>query len=247
MEKYFYEAFEKMERLGPGSESSTLKACGHIDTTRKVKILDIGCGVGAHTLLIAKKYKNFQITAIDNNQEYIDKLNKKANELGLNNQVLGVCMSMFEMSFEEKSFDYIYSEGAIYISGFTNGLEDWKRFLKPEGKLICSEITWLVDDPSETSLAYWNENYSQMDSIENKIIQAKKLGYKDVDHFVLPKEDWIDNYYSPLEKQLRLMKSKYNGLNEEASNVIMMIEEEIEMYKNYGNEYSYVFYILQNK
>ncbi len=56
MEQYFFEAFENMERLGPGSEKSTLKAIDGIDRKSAIKILDIGAGVGTHTMLIASEW-----------------------------------------------------------------------------------------------------------------------------------------------------------------------------------------------
>lgn len=51
---YFYAAFKDMDRLAPGSDKSTLKAIGYIDFNKdsQLTILDIGCGVGASTLLI---------------------------------------------------------------------------------------------------------------------------------------------------------------------------------------------------
>ena len=39
-------------------------------------------------------------------------------------------MSMFEMSFDDETFDLIWAEGSIYIAGFVRGIRDWKRLLK---------------------------------------------------------------------------------------------------------------------
>ncbi len=246
MEKYFFEAFENMNRLGPGSEESTLSAIKHIDTTRKVKILDIGCGIGTHTFLVANKIPNAEIIAIDNSQDFIDKLNEKAKLLKLNDRVMGICMSMFEMTFEDNSFDYIFAEGSIYIAGFTNGLSDWKRLLRKDGLIICSEISWTSDNPSIKVNNFWTENYSQMDSVANKIAQAESLGYDLMDFFPLPKEAWTDNYYVPLQNNLNTMKAKYTA-DKTALKVIDIIQEEINMYSEFNNEYNYVFYVLQIK
>lgn len=49
------------------------------------------------------------------------------------------------MDFVPESFDLIWAEGYIYIIGFKKGLQDWKKFLKPGGYLICSEISWFKD------------------------------------------------------------------------------------------------------
>ncbi len=244
MEKYFFEAFENMDRLGPGSENSTLDAVKHIDITRKVKILDIGCGVGTHTFLLANKITNAEIIAIDNSQNFIDKFNKSAKLLKLDDRVKGICMSMFEMTFEDNSFDYIFAEGSIYIAGFTNGLSDWKRLLKKDGLIICSEISWTSDNPSPKVKDFWANNYPQMDNITNKIAQAEDLGYKLIEYFPLAKEAWTDNYYIPLQKNINSMKTKYIG-DETALEVIDIIQEEIDIYSKFNSEYNYVFYVLQ--
>ncbi len=244
MERYFFEAFEGMLRLGPGSKSATLSAIKDIARDKAVKILDIGCGVGTHTFLVADALPNAHIIAIDNNSDYIEELNRRAKELDLSDRVQGVMMSMFEMTFEDATFDYIYSEGSIYIAGFKDGLRDWKRFLKPNGSIICSEISWIVDSPSPEPKAYWEGAYPQIDTIHNKVIEAEELGYSSLDTTTLPPDCWTDNYYVPLEAKLREMKLKYSD-NEEALSVIEMINQEIDMYNRYGSEYSYVFYILQ--
>ncbi len=243
MEKYFYEAFENMSRLGPGCETSTLKAISNIDKTRPVKILDIGCGIGVHTFIIANKIKNAEIIPLDNVKVYIDKVNDKALKLGLSHRVKGVCMSMFDMTFEDNSFDYIFAEGSIYIAGFTNGLSQWKRLLKKGGKIICSEICFTTDIVSDKVKTYWESNYPQIDSVANKILKGKKLGYNTLTHFPLPTKAWTDNYYVPLAKNLKVMKEKYKG-NQEALGVVALIEEEIELYYKYGKEYNYFFFEL---
>jgi SAM-dependent methyltransferase len=50
---------------------------------------------------------------------------------------------METLPFTEGEFDVIWSEGAVYNMGFEAGVSAWRRFLKPGGKLIVSEITWL--------------------------------------------------------------------------------------------------------
>ncbi len=246
MEKYFFEAFEGMEQLGPGCEIATLKAITTIDKTRPVKILDVGCGIGVHTFIIANEIKNAEIIALDNMQNYIDKVNDRASNLGLCDRVKGVCMSMFDMTFKDCSFDYIFAEGAIYIAGFTNGLSDWKRFLKKDGKIICSEICFTSNDVSNEVKLYWESNYPQIDHIANKIAQAKKLGYNTLSHFPLPPEAWTENYYVPLANNLKAMREKYED-NHEALEVITLIEQEIDLYYRHSEEYNYVFFEFQCK
>lgn len=244
MQKYFYEAFENMERLGPGSNESTLNAIKlYNEKKKKINILDVGCGIGTQTFILAEYFKESNIIAIDNNKTYIEQLNKKAEEKGISNRVKGIEMSMLEMTFENESFDLIWAEGSIYIIGFKEGIKQWKRFLKDDGYIICSEISWIKEDISIESYTYWNNAYKEIDNINNKIKQIEDAGYINKGYFISPVTDWTDNYYNYIEKNLSKMKLKYS--NKQALDVIKILEEEIGIYKKYKDEYSYVFYSMK--
>ena len=106
--------------MAPGSETSTQKAADLLNRRREpLEILDIGCGNGVHTMLLARLFPNAVITAIDNHKPFIDSLNQSAAEQGLTQRVKGQVADMYNMPFDPESFDLIWSEGAIYINGFT--------------------------------------------------------------------------------------------------------------------------------
>lgn len=242
MEKYFFEAFHGLDRLAPGSKISTLKALSMFNPSKEhINILDVGCGNGIHTMLLAQEFPKASIIAIDNHMPYIETLNKTASNLKLSDRVVGKCISMLDMPFEENFFDLIWSEGAIYIAGFEKGLRDWKRFLKKEGYLICSELCWTTNTPQEEIYAYWIEEYPLIDTIENKIKQIKNAGYHYESHFIIPVSDWTDNYYTPLQHNLTMMLEKYKN-NEIAKQVIDTLQIEIDLYHKYSSQYSYAFF-----
>ncbi|MGL6227257.1 MAG: class I SAM-dependent methyltransferase [Thermoguttaceae bacterium] len=279
MEAYFFEAFEGLERLAPGSDQSSRKAmslipgCYHpvdskrfdvpdaedvassnakcletgnasVQTDVRMKILDIGCGVGTHTFILAEQFPNARITAIDNHVPYITQFNKTAQNRNLSDRVCGEVLSMFEMPFADESFDLIYSEGSIYIAGFQNGLRDWKRFLKKNGCLLCSEIVWTTDQPSRECLEFWNTAYSEMDSMGNKCRQIAQVGYQLLDCFVLPQTDWTTHYYDRLQVNLDRMREKY-ATNETARQVLEMVQSEINLHRQFAAEYNYCFFAMQ--
>ena len=110
------------ERQGPGSEEATLKALSYIpDLNEKTKILDIGCGTGGQTITLAKN-TTAHITAIDMLPQFLEKLIQKVKENNLIDRITVKEMLMDSLTFEEKSFDVIWSEGAIYNIGFEKGL-----------------------------------------------------------------------------------------------------------------------------
>ena len=247
MEKYFYEAFNGMKRFGPGSDESTLRAIKMFPAnTSRLKILDIGCGIGTHTLILAKHFPEADIIAIDNYAPHIEKLNEAAAKRGDSGRIHGIVMSMFEMTFENESFDLIWSEGAAYIAGFSYAIRDWKRLLKPNGYIICSEISWISDAPSEESKLFWKEGYSEMNTVACKIKQIQEQGYDCTGHFICPVSDWTVNYYEPIARNLKKMEERYRG-NTQAMEAVQNLRDEIILYKKHPSDYSYVFYAMKKK
>ena len=55
-EKYLYEAFGGMKWLGPPRAASTRRAMDFFPPKSGIKILDVGCGAGTHTLMLAERF-----------------------------------------------------------------------------------------------------------------------------------------------------------------------------------------------
>ncbi|MDX1771324.1 MAG: methyltransferase domain-containing protein [Planococcaceae bacterium] len=247
-ETYFYEAFEGLSRLAPGSERSTKTAISMVDIPRdkKINILDIGCGAGTQTLVLAEMFPNAHIKAIDTSEHFLTVLRTRLVEKGLSERVDVLNLSMFDMDFPLESFDIIWAEGSIYIAGFQRGLKDWNPFLKQEGYLVCSEISWLHNNPANESKEFWEQGYSEMNTIPAKIKQIEDAEYSYQSSFTLPKEDWTEEYYKPLENNLLQMKEKYEG-NDVALGIVDILQQEIDLYSQYNRDYSYVFYVMKKR
>ena len=129
-----------------------------LDRSRPLKIADIGCGTGASTILLAKEL-DADITAVDFLPEFLDELQIRASEQGVADRITTLNCSMDALPFEEGEFDVIWSEGAIYNIGFEAGVSAWRRFLKPGGKLIVSEITWLSATRPAELQSHWHSEY----------------------------------------------------------------------------------------
>ena len=163
--------FLNTERQGPGSPEVTLKALSFIDNlTNKSLIADLGCGTGGQTMILAQHVPG-KITGIDFFPGFIERFNKNAEKLNLQNRVKGIVGSMDDLSFEKDSLDLIWSEGAIYNIGFERGLKEWRNYLKPGGYLAVSESVWFTDQrPAEIhdECLYGNRYGSQQSSPDTK-------------------------------------------------------------------------------
>lgn len=208
----------------------------------KTKILDIGCGTDGQTITLAKNTAA-QIIAIDMLPQFLEKLIQKAKEHNLINRITAKEMLMDKLNFDENIFDVIWSEGAIYNIGFEKGLFLWRKYLKDDGHIAVSEISWLTDTRPKEIEKYWINAYSEIDTVENKLAVIKKCGFTPVAYFTLDEKCWKD-YYQPLLKNNEAFLKKYNY----ADKVKEFVEEsklEAELYNRYKDYYSYVFNIAK--
>jgi cyclopropane fatty-acyl-phospholipid synthase-like methyltransferase len=242
--KYFYELFESLPRGGPGENEFTRQAFNLMpDLPKKPYILDIGCGPGVQTIELAK-ISDGKIIALDNHQAFIDKLMETAREEGLEDNIIPQNMSMLEMDFDERTFDIIWSEGALYFMGFQNGLRRCRELLKDDGYAAVTEAVYLVPDPPAPVTQFFKEEYMDMKDVKSNIELIQEEGFYLISNFTMPESAWIDSYYLPMEEQISRLNRKYRE-NETALSVLEACSNEIDFYKKYSAFYGYEFFVMQ--
>lgn len=245
MEKWFWMIHEGTKREGPGLDSTTLEIWNRLPGKERLKNgLDIGCGPGSQTLVLAQN-SDMDWTAIDTHQPFLDKLKDNSYKLGLENKISIVNVSMTNLPFEREEFDIIWSEGAIYIMGFENGLESFGEYLKEGGYLVASEISWLKqeDEIPKECFNSWKNAYNEIATREENIETAQKHGYEVIETVVLSNKGW-EEYYSYIGNNIKKLYERYPE-NEELKHAIELEIEEIDMFKKYNEFYGYVFYVLR--
>ncbi|MFO7754239.1 MAG: class I SAM-dependent methyltransferase [Desulfobacteraceae bacterium] len=232
-------------RQGPGGDAETEKAIdlAGINRGAPLKIADVGCGTGASALVLARLL-DAKITAVDFLPDFLDVLTARARSEGVEDKITPLCASMEELPFEDEGFDVIWSEGAIYNIGFGKGVADWKRYLKPGGLLIASEITWLTDSRPSELQNHWNNEYPEIDTASAKIKILEENDYAPAGYFVLSEHCWLDNYYEPMRKSFNAFLNRH-GDSEEARAIVEAELREIELYEKYKAYYSYGVYIAR--
>jgi SAM-dependent methyltransferase len=235
---------EALPRSGPGDNNQTRRAFYSIPLyTPFPLILDIGCGQGMQTIELAKIAKG-KIVALDNHQAFLDILMDRAKKEGLEKKIIPKKMSMFDMDFEKKSFDIIWSEGALYIMGFQNGLKCCHQLLKDNGCMAVSELVYTAPNPPNTVIEYFDNEYPDIKNIEKNIELIEKEGFRIVSNFTMPESAWLNNYYLPMEKELPRLNKKYQG-NKAALAIFEEFKKEIDFYRRFSKFYGYEFFILK--
>ncbi len=236
------EYFSTLERQGPGSPETTVRALSFIDDLNESsRIADIGCGTGGQTMVLAQHAPG-QITGIDLFPRFIDLFNQQAAGLNLQHRVKGMVGSMDNLPFHQEELDLIWSEGAIYFMGFERGLNEWKPFLKTGGYIAVSEASWFTDERPDEIEAFWKDAYDQIDTIPNKLRVMQQAGYVPVACFILPENCWTEHFYT-LQVKAREIFLKNHAGNKAAEDFIASEVHEEHLYYKYKAYYGYVFYI----
>jgi len=236
---------KRAKRQGPGSDAETRMAIdlAGLPHSTPLKIADIGCGTGSSTLLLARTL-NAQITAVDFLPDFIEVLKANAENEGLSKKIDPLVCSMDSLPFDEEIYDVIWSEGAVYNMGFENGINNWKRFLKPGGLLVVSEITWTTNDRPLEIEEYWAGEYPEINTASAKINTLENNGYSPLGYFVLPEHCWLDNYYRPMQSSFSEFLAR-NINNEKSQTIVDAEKTEIALYEKFKKYYSYGVYIAR--
>ena len=221
----------------------TVKAFQMLPRMDKPRILDVGCGSGVPTRKLAE-LSNGHITAIDIDQEAINRLQQKITESGLSHRIKAFKQSMLDMDFPEESFDLIWSEGALYIMGFENALKVCQRLLKPGGYLAASELSWLTDDAPREAREFFSHEYPEMKTVEDNAQLFSDCGYELLGHFTEPDRVWWDEYYTPMQRLLPGLRLKYAAVPD-ALALFDECDAEMAVHEKHAASYGYEFFVAR--
>ena len=202
----------------------SIKAFRMIPDMDRPRILDIGCGSGVSTIELAKLHNGI-VTGIDIDQSVLDRFTMKIEEAGLSDRVRAVNCSLFDIAYPDESFDIVWSEGSIYVIGFKQGLQEWRRFLKPDGYMMI---------------------HDEKGNVEQKLEQVSECGYELLDYFILEKEIWLAEYFAPLQRLINDAEKKY-GMSSDIRGEIQNARQEIEWFNEYPERSSSVCLVIRKK
>ena len=240
----FFELHRDLPREGPGDDATTARVLGSIvaELPPEPDILDIGCGPGAQTLVLARETRG-RITGVDLHGPFLNELERRAQAAGLRDRIRIERASMDALPFAPASFDLLWSEGAIWVMGFARGLEAWRPLLRPRGIVAVSELTWLTETPEPEERAFWSEAYPAMqDRAVNRAALAS-TGYELLGEFDVPRESWFADYLDPLERRADVLSAQYAG-DPAALREIDAQRREIDIARRYRG-FGYVFYVAR--
>ncbi|EPQ26966.1 uncharacterized protein PFL1_05601 [Pseudozyma flocculosa PF-1] len=178
----------------------------------KMRVLDVGCGVGGPAREIAR-FADVNIVGLNNNEYQVQRARKYTAQAGLESQiefVKGDFMKLDEQ-FGENSFDAVYAiEATCHAPNWEGIYGQIKKVLKPGGVFgvyeWCMTDAWDPSIPEHKRIAHGIEvgdGIPEMRSIEAARSALKTVGFE-IEH----EEDLADRgdkipWYYPLEGDIR--------------------------------------------
>lgn len=115
---------------------------------KKLKILDVGCGSGFFSILLAKE--GHQVIGTDLTPEMVVNAKKLAKEEQVEPTFL--VMDAEKLEFEDASFDVVISRNLTWtLPHAEEAYQEWQRVLKPGGVLLNFDANYGGADFSDTS------------------------------------------------------------------------------------------------
>jgi len=244
-EKYIralIELHRGLERQGPGDTDFSNYIISQIpELPTNPRIADIGCGAGAGTLFLAGKFRS-KVRAVDFSREFLDELEDRAKQRGLENLVETIECDMGSLDWKPETIDLLWSEGAAYNLTFEGALKAWRPLMAANGIAVISEMSYFNSEVPESVRVYWQNAYPAIGTESENSNHAISSGFETLGIHRLPSKAWWDNYYEPLRKNIEIFKKSNDSVMQ---SVISETEDEMKFSEEYEKIYGYSFYIMK--
>ena len=240
----FHQVFAALPRQGPGNRACAARALALCrEMHAQPEVLDLGCGLGGQTLHLAALTAG-RILAIDRHAPFIAQLTATLAERGLSARVRARVGDLADLGLPPARFDLVWSEGALYNLGLPRALAVCRPLLRDGGYLAFTDAVWRVADPPAAAREVFAAEYPTMGRVEEVIARIGEAGFELMGHFTLPDEAWWEDFYTPMERQVQVLRERYRD-DPAALAALVEIGQEPNFHRRHGDCYAYEFFVAR--
>lgn len=137
--------------LSPGGPDEVARVLEGVDLSG-CRVLDIGSGLGAISLLLLTAHGAASVTGIDLEPEFVAKATDRARAMGLTDRAVFTTVTAGPFGFGDGSFDVVFSKDSlVQIPDKSAIFAEIRRVLRPGGLFVASD--WLRGGSGDYSAA----------------------------------------------------------------------------------------------
>lgn len=150
---------KRAELHSPMAERWLCEIRGRIPKGKKLSILDVGCGAGFFSVLLAQE--GHQVTGVDLTPDMIENAKKLAREENADCRFM--VMDAENLDFSSDSFDLIVSRNLTWtLPDVRRAYKEWIRVLKPGGILLNFDANYGMSDFTDMSVLPENHAHQEI-------------------------------------------------------------------------------------
>lgn len=151
-----------------------------IDFSEQKKVIEIGCGVGAQTKILLRRYPHIHLSSVDLAEVQLEKARDHTRAEIRDGRVSFVRANAEKLPFHENSFDGAFICWMLeHVEKPVEILKEAHRVLKGGGVIYCSEVLnqlFFVDPYSPATLKYWFHFNDHQWNLKGDPFVGAKLG-----------------------------------------------------------------------
>jgi len=169
-----------LECLHPGGLEKTDEMVLRCGINEDKNVLDVGAGKGVTPCYLAEKYK-CKVVGIDHSEKMLEGAMKRAREKGLEDKVSFRKADIYDLLFNDESFDIVIAECATTMLDMEKAFPEMFRVLRHGGVIGDLEMTWRKE-PTEKILEEVKELWGDYDTKMFKEWKTflERMGFTDV-------------------------------------------------------------------
>lgn len=183
---------DEQERLRQQARYSEQSIYQNVDFSEAKQVLEIGCGVGAQSEILLRRFPNINLTGIDLSDHQIQSAKETLSNLAYaKNRYEILSMDAQNLDFESSTFDGGFICWLLeHVPAPQNVLNEARRVLKPGSTLYITEVlnsSFFLDPYSPNVWKYWMAyNDYQYENAGDPFVGAKlgnlllSQGFKDI-------------------------------------------------------------------
>lgn len=183
---------EEQDRLKRQARFAEFKVYQDINFDNNAHILEVGCGVGAQSEILLRRFPNIKLSGIDLNEKQINAAKKNLESLDFAKERYDIQkMDAQNLEFDSNKFDGAFLCWVLeHIPNPIQVINEVRRVVRPGGKIYITEVlnsSFFLEPYSPNVWEYWMKfNDYQFEQAGDPFIGAKLgnllmgLGLKDI-------------------------------------------------------------------